>query len=319
MGIMLRKFFGSTITTKGGFQKYSDVPNVHLGLHYKQDMENFATTYNSTTMMGELKQHAAHTNSHENDLQLLKAISTSQTLRFLLDDTFSNSESDPRISKQLHEVVDRCPMLKERFLGRHEGAKHDLSSDVETDASQSSGIDIASSLFLTSRVGSSVPLKHIKSIDREADLAGLHDIYFKDYHFCLRSHPGLHPKVHYWVYFTGKRSVVLREFDGQYRLVTRVNWFVRLRNSSEANPFYRVRRIFTMTVGTMVRVFSALDVLHRDASQEIEAAPHRVYKKGPQKEVIRIKQLDPTIFHFVSKGVIPGGSILMPLIFFNLQ
>lgn len=77
--------------------------------------------------------------------------------------------------------------------------------------------------------------------------------------------------------------MVLCEFDGRYRFVTRVNYFVRLRNSSEANLFYRVRWTFTVTIGTMVRVFFALDFLHMDTSQEIEAALYRVYKKSPRK------------------------------------
>ncbi|KAI5838707.1 hypothetical protein DFP73DRAFT_599637 [Morchella snyderi] len=125
---MLRRFFGATISTKGGFQKYADVPNVHLALHYATDIENFASTFNATTMLGEqkhkvFKMHAQHTNSHENDLQLLKLINTLQTVRFALDDTFA--VSSPALTTQLNSIVNRCPVLKQKrivlttIIGQH--------------------------------------------------------------------------------------------------------------------------------------------------------------------------------------------------------
>lgn len=304
MRIMLRKLFASTISTKGGFQKYADVPNVHLGLHYERDIENFATTYNSTTMIGEqkhkvFKQHAGHTNSHENDLQLLKAVNTSQTLRFLLDSTFHNSEYS-RISMQLEKVVGNCPILKERFLGCREGAKFEISS-ADTEISQYSGIDVSRSSFLTARTGCPVPLKRIETTDKEADLMALQALYFEEYSIVL--HIGMRFKVHYWSYFSGQPSMRSREFDGRYQFRARVDWFVRLRDDMECS-FYRIRRIFTMTIGTMIRVFFVLSGLQRDISQELEAAPYPVFKKSipGQEVVVGIRKLDPVIFHFVSKG-----------------
>lgn len=69
----LQKFFEATEK----YASWGKVPNIHLGLHYTNDLENFGTIRNSTTMMGEqkhklFKAHASHTNSRENDLQLLK-------------------------------------------------------------------------------------------------------------------------------------------------------------------------------------------------------------------------------------------------------
>ncbi|KAI5837765.1 hypothetical protein DFP73DRAFT_600775 [Morchella snyderi] len=93
------------------YQKYADVPNIHLRLHYAEDILNFATTFltllqtfNATTTMGEqqhkvLKQHAGHTNSHKTDLQLLKLINTSKTVRFRLNGIYEGSECSHNISK----------------------------------------------------------------------------------------------------------------------------------------------------------------------------------------------------------------------------
>lgn len=302
MRIMLRKFFKSTITTKGGFQKYADVPNIHLALHYKQDMENFATTYNSTTMMGEqkhkvFKQHAQHTNSHENDLQLLKAINISQTLRFIFDGTFRNSESHSRISVQVRKVVGKCPILRERFLGFRGAAKPSFLGEAGSQESQClgidvSGIDISGSLFLSSRTGSPVALTRIQTTDKQSNLVALQNVYQQEYNINLQSHSALRPKVHYWAYFTGQPSRRSHEFDGQHQFRVRIEWFVRLRDNLGAHSFYRVRRIFTVTIGTLVRVFFVLGVLQRDMSQEIEAAPYRVFKNSGQKqEVARNRRL----------------------------
>lgn len=52
----------------------------------------------------------------------------------------------------------------------------------------------------------------------------------------------------------------------------------------------------------MLRVFFVLGILKRDIGQKIEAAPYHVYTNSDDGEVICIRKLDPTIFHFVSKG-----------------
>lgn len=293
MRVMLRKFFTSTITAKGsGFHKYADVPNIHLGLHYDLDIENFATTYNSTTMMGEqkhkvFKQHATHTNSRENDLQLLKATNTSQTLRFLLDGTFDNSY--PRISRQLLEVVEKCPILKQRFLGCKE------TPLAETN--QCSGIEVTGSMLRTSKTGSPVTLKSIGSEDKANDERRVLPLYREEYGVAL--HTGNY-KIHYWGYFSGEPVALSREYDGQHRFRLKVNWFMRLRG--QPFSFYRLKRIFTVTVGTMIRVFFVLEALERDTAQELEAAPFPVFKVTESYSVVSICKVDPTMFHFVSKG-----------------
>jgi hypothetical protein len=57
----------------------AEVPNIHLSMHYMQDIRNYGTLYNNYTMIGEQKHkvhkaHAPHTNSSDRVLQLLTAV-----------------------------------------------------------------------------------------------------------------------------------------------------------------------------------------------------------------------------------------------------
>jgi hypothetical protein len=165
MRMLLRQFFKSTGRGEGSFQKYADIPNIHLGLHYSEDIINFATTFNATTVMGEqkhkvFKQHAGHTNSHETDLQLLKLINTTQTIRFLLDDTFP----DLAISKQVQNIVKKYSTLKVRFLER-------ALAEADQDDSTAFDIDLKNSLFLSAKTSRRLTLKSISN--KENNLRGL--------------------------------------------------------------------------------------------------------------------------------------------------
>lgn len=309
---MLRMFFASTATVvgkgKGGYEKYANVPNIHLALHYELDIQNFASTYNSTTMMGEqkhkvFKQHATNTNSHENDLQLLKATNTSQTIRFILDGTFT--ESSPRVSAQLLEVVDNCAVLKARFLGCN---SQDQTSKDSTPGSPPA-IDVSGSLVRKAKTGVALSNKRITSTVKEQDLSALFTLYKDEYNVDLALHAGLRYKVYYWGFFAAQRLQTSVLFDNQTRFGVKIDGFIRLREDatqdmSDSSFCHRVKRIFTVSIGTMERVFFVLQVLRRDRDQEIEAAPYPVFtSNGIDKYVVvGLRRVDPTIYHFVSKG-----------------
>lgn len=92
----LREIFACATSNDKTFKNYANMPNIHLGLHYEQDIINFGTSRNATTIMGEqkhkvFKAHAPHTNSRDNDLQLMKMMNTAQTVQFMLDGTFQGS------------------------------------------------------------------------------------------------------------------------------------------------------------------------------------------------------------------------------------
>lgn len=290
-------FFKSTTGMKGGFQKYADVPNIHLGLHYAQDVQNFATTYNATTMMGEqkhkiFKQHAAHTNSHENDFQLLKVINTSQTIRFLLDGTFNSSS--PAISEQVQGIVQRCPTLKLRFLGRALA-----EGDIDPTQPAHPGIEVSGTLLKSCKTGLPVALRSVVLENKEMDLSSLEVLYKNEYQATLS--PRMFYKVHYWGCLTGKPRDNLHEGQHSFRVI--LGGFVRLRDDVFA--FYRVERIMTVTIGTMVRAFLVLRIMERDITEEVGIAPYPVFNHSPNVILVGIRRLDPVILHFVSKG--PGS------------
>jgi len=68
--------------------------------------------------------------------------------------------------------------------------------------------------------------------------------------------------------------------------------------------FYKVQRIFTVTIGTIIRVFFLIEGLKRDIMEEIEAAPCPVFINvlDTPAPLVSDKRLDPTMFHFVLKG-----------------
>ncbi|KAL7266094.1 hypothetical protein RUND412_011374 [Rhizina undulata] len=116
------------VTGDKKFMVYSQVPNIHLALHYKLDVENYGTTRNSATLLGEEKhkifnRHAEHTNSKQNDLQLLKAVNTIQTIRFLVNGSFSSSH--PLLTHQTRDILTTCVSLGRKFA-----LKLDTSKDA---------------------------------------------------------------------------------------------------------------------------------------------------------------------------------------------
>lgn len=296
--IVMRKLFLSTGGGKASYEKYADVPNVHLGLHYAQDIENYATTFNSCMMLGEqkhkiFKQHAAHTNSKDSDFQLLKAINTTQTIRFLLDGAYKLSAPD--ISKQVRNVVDRCPILKVRFLGRASA-----ESEQSLPNMRSGRVDTDGTLLKSAKTGRPITLKTVSAANQDLDLELL-SAYYKDV-LGTTLVKNMRYKIHYWGYLSGKtqeRSV----YEGYHHLfrLSTPRGFVRLRDDTPST-FYYVHRIMTLTIGTSVSIFLILEALQRDAAMEAAAAPYPVYKETAQFIIAELKRVDPTILHFVNRG-----------------
>lgn len=136
---LLQSFFRCTSKTD-----YDSVPNIHLPLHYKKDLDFYATLKNVAVMIGEqkhkiFKMHAPHTNSKNRELQLLNMASVNQTIRFLLDGAFPDED----ISRQLNYIVSGCPVLKSKFLGAAEYAELEASN-----------LDEEGSIYVASRTGS---------------------------------------------------------------------------------------------------------------------------------------------------------------------
>lgn len=291
----MRKYFQSTGgTTRGNYEKYADVPNVHLGLHYTQDMQNYSTTYNASTMLGEqkhkiFKQHAAHTNSKDSDFQLMKAINTSQTIRFLLNGAYRKSA--PGISNQMHEVVDRCPILKVRFLGRS------MAEEEEETEEPVGAVDTTNSLLKSAKTGRPISFSAIQATIRESDMILLTEYYKRVFNVTLVQ--GMRYKTRYWGYMSG-RTCTKSYYEGHHKFRVAVTEFIRLRD--DALTFYRLHRIITLSFETFVTVFLVLEKLQRDMGLEEDAAPYPIYVDTDEMLIADIRKLDPTILHFVKRG-----------------
>jgi hypothetical protein len=127
----------------------TSVPNVHMAVHYIQDINLYGTAKNVLSAEGEQKHkvakiHAPHTNGRETVLQLTKSVNSSQTTWFILDGTFP----DHPFTMQFNKVVTMCPMLRERFLGVSTSAE-----DPSTHKEPSNAVDSSGTPFELIRVG----------------------------------------------------------------------------------------------------------------------------------------------------------------------
>ncbi|KAI5836953.1 hypothetical protein DFP73DRAFT_532340 [Morchella snyderi] len=230
----LQKVFKCASGDRKTFKNYASVPNIHLALHYQEDIQNYATARNSSTMSGEQKHkifklNAPHTNSKDNDLQLMKATNTAQTITFLLARAFEVSA--PEITAQLDRVVQKCPIMCSRFLGvikePHE------TDDGPDQVISGSGIDCEKSLFKRANTGIAVPVKKIAPTDYEYDGETRCKVYEVEYEAELLPHVRI--KIHYWRYFSGvpDQGRKARPFK------IRENQIIRLRD--EPYSFHRRR------------------------------------------------------------------------------
>lgn len=272
---------------------------MHLALHYLNDIENYGTARNSSTMMGEQKHkifkiHASHTNSRDADLQLMKATNTLQTIRFLLDDAFKTSA--PGITQQLHDVVNKCPTLRTRFLGaKIFGGNEDEESHERQSCYE---IDHSGSLMQGARTGLAITFKSELISDADYDLSVLRSAYKKEYGIEL--HPNTRLRVRYWGYFSADRYIggcsTAARFSVKPMNITRLR---------DEYCVHRVKRILTVTVDSVVRVFFVVVPVRRAPAQENILAPYQVYQEPSLDAtcmMVGIRRIDPTVLHFVNKG-----------------
>lgn len=247
------------------------------------------------------KQHAGHTNSHETDLQLLKLINTSQTVRFLLDGVYEVSERSHNISKQVQGVVEACPTLKARFLGRalaeEDGIRDGMQQSGPTSTTYA-GIDVSNSLLISAKAGRPVTAKSVAIRDRESDIKALYELYKIDHGIVVDN--SMRPKIHYWKYLSGKPALDSRT-DGQHNFRVLVGGFIRLR--SDSTVFYRVESIMTLTIGFLRRAYLVVVQMRRNGAEEIDVAPFPVLTlAATERIIINVKEVDPVILHFITKS-----------------
>lgn len=148
------------------------------------------------------KMHFSHTNSKDADLQLIKAINTLQTVRFLLGGVFKTSTSG--ITQQLREVVQKCPMLRSMFLKTKTFAQDELNNNELPSHgidNPSYGIDVSQSLFGNARTGQVITWKSVPLSYVVHDINIRWKVYGEGYGVELHANTQL--KGRYWGYFSG--------------------------------------------------------------------------------------------------------------------
>jgi hypothetical protein len=269
-----------------GKDNRAEVPNIHLSMHYMQDIQNYGTLYNNSTMIGEQKHkvhkaHAPHTNSQDRVLQLLKAVNISQTMRFMLDGNFP----DETIALQLNRIVGLCPVLRTKFMG---------STSFSQPKSGSIAIDAGKSLFASARVGKLVSAKKISQDVKLYDCLGVIDAWKRNYGDQLFINMKL--RIEYWEKMTGIRN----ESNHTRKIAVHVGGFVA-RQSANAS-IYRTRRIITLSIGGHTRCFLVCTPMMREVESELDYAPYDVLREGSRTQVFSIEEMVPQNMHVLRRN-----------------
>jgi hypothetical protein len=100
-------------------------PNLHIGLHYAQAVEDYGTGNNLTVWVGETKHktsksYITHTNHLNAERDLLRHEAEEQTIRVMINGGFRETEADRRVSDMVRMVNMQVPSLFRRVLPHSE-------------------------------------------------------------------------------------------------------------------------------------------------------------------------------------------------------
>lgn len=277
------------------------VPNCHVPLHYPENVKCFATTRNSACSMGEqkhkvFKQHAPHTNSKENDLQLLQSINLSQTLRYTIDGVYSSNKQYMHISTAVSNVLHACPRLRTNVLGKPPAEKPDL--EELSGGAKKATVESEYSPFVYARVGLKLTARTMR---QSQDVKRIVECYKAYHHVDLEV---VKKWAHrYWSTFTGTSGGERQKMYAN-RTIIRVSF-------GDGDPgipqFALIKRILTVEIGQMNRVMFDIILLRRSAEEEYWAAPYAVYSALDNRgqrippALVPIQCIVPGRLHFVTK------------------
>jgi len=267
---------------------YQDVPNIHVALHYISDLAYYGTTRNVSVMIGEQKHkvhkaHATHTNSRETVLQLMKAVNLSQTLRFLLDSTFS----DHHLAAQFTRLMTECPILRTKFLG-----------STTFDAPRTGNVEHERTPFARVRVRQELRSRQIPRdviLQDRDDLVALWEETYE-----VRLLRGMKLRVQYWSSMTG----IINIHDHARTISFPVGAIVALRTTKSlpTRSYNRIQRIITLSVGTLTRCFFTVERLAIVSLSESQPAPYEVFQLSSERLLLTLQDIEPENLHFVRRS-----------------
>jgi len=185
-------------------------------------------------MIGEQKHkifklHAPHTNSRDTELQLLKAVNLSQTIRFIIDGIYDNHP----LAGQIHRIVSQSDVLRTQFLGATQFTEPE-PGNVTADGTG----------YFRLHTGIPVPRSHLPIHAINIDKSVILGVWELAYGIQLPK--GLKIKMQYWSQLTG-----IIDNKGHTRSVSfTLDGFVFTRSGSVIQSFNIVHRILMATVGT---------------------------------------------------------------------
>lgn len=252
----LRKCF--RLSDIPSYAKKADVPNIHLAVHYPHDLEMYGTLRNSSVMIGEqkhkiFKAHAPHTNQKENELQLLRAINLSQSVRHVVEGTYNTSKDYADITASVNNLLSFCPRLRQKFIGTHAIVAIDQPQHAET--ALQAKIDFERTQFHRIHASKTVDTRKVPQHVKAADCERVLICYAQAYGI---ETAGLRPMYSWHNFVTAANND-----DPTDRLKFRVGGFFEDR----AGKFYRIDQIITATHGSLIRVFFDATELSQSQSQ----------------------------------------------------
>lgn len=286
-------WFMKGLTDLKEFKNKWKVPNVHTVLHYPSDIADFAIPRNTSCSTGErkhkiFKQHAPHTNSKKQTLQLLRSVNTTQGLRHVIDGAYEAHPTYAALTSHVRNILDQCPNLRSSIIGP--SIPSPVNDDNPIGSQGTAFVDTTDTLFaqvqltgVRARVPSSVIDEDLEPIRR----AYLN--YFNvDMSWTIRA------KIKYW-----QTCRITPAPAGQSPcILLRLNSIIQL-----TNGFAMLKRIISIQVGALIRVLFEVDELERNPLEEYWAAKYEVWRTTDVNPILLpLCNILPARHHFISKS-----------------
>ena len=300
-----RRLLKQMFLTTPKSETYAACQNLHLGVHWRQDTRNYGTFRNVGVMIGEQthklhKVHAAHTNSNDTELQLLKAVNTAHTLRFILNGVFNETNAAAR---QTTKVLEQCPTVKKKFL-----SENNLLGGPELEPRAAADVTLSyaectNTIFSSANLSSRMQQRLTQPATRAADLeiilpvfsAENGDVMFTDW---------MKRRLEQRYY---ARLVCELKVNGRTRKISvRVGSPVKLRTRKTTGSGYGiVERIVRISLTGTNQAFIIARPLTRNLDGESKFAPYEVYDDILKTlEAYPLSALEHVNVHMVPR---PGG------------
>lgn len=276
-----------------GKPQRAHIPNIHIGIHYSQDILNYANSRNISVMIGEQKHkihkaHAPHTNSRDRVLQLMKNVNLQQTIRMMLDNVFSHHAP----SSQLQRILINCPILRHKFLG-----------STTPNTTKQGNIIVDHAEVIRGRVGLSLALRSIHRNTQRTDTELLAKMWLELEE--VTALPGMKLSYQYWQKATMQLNAGNHIRKISIPIGSIISHGADTATRTNQPRFFRVERIASVTYGSARRCMLLVHPLKRKPELESPVAPYQVFVLATRDqdlvEVLPLQNVRLENLHFVRR------------------